>query len=1027
MSKGNPRSLGRGGRRSLSDAHAERLGVSQRREARPPTRTVSLAAPILGLPRPRGKSASFEFQQRQVSARRSMLRADNDGIGNSQQTESQQECEIQLGRVSSGVNLPREALEPQADLSSERRKENVAPVTSQQSQLEFPASMRSDASDDEHSSGLSTPSFTGSVIRGSVETTHDPANDLNASGSSLNSPLSEELLCILQSMYANFSPDLVSNLEFLHAIDDAFDARYTAAFDVFYNTRRFFNEPSGTILDDTLDSYPVGSGTVSGKSIYGIFIDNSLFCELTDIGMRQPLSPPLLGDTGLLQRRDFLPSPAGTSQKSHYRHEGVAGPIRRLPGPKLSDSFLTAYSSLSGRRKIARRGTYTAPVRLRPTLRISPPRSPSFGMHKKTATLRPKAVMAWWKERDAANSQTETIGNEITGPHFGDQSKASTPQRGESEKKKEKEKRRNPLRRLSSLFGKRQGSAASLRSMAKSNSSRRSLNSLPSNVSLPQCRQGLQSFITANIVRNSRVPRSTDEIAEVPKARQTSGSSVVQQRISSFETPRPIRVEKKYRTSPSYQLLSTLKPVRGQALKEKFEKVSSAEGAKCVGVPEDIRAHAWEADPQPASVASPAFSGREGTVSTCQTPPIPDTSADSDSPQSEDQSFVNPPFAENSRGEGNSSKGIYDAELVLSSPDFSDPQIVMSTPCQNGSPDFPLVPQSISILGDSPSSRGLDSSIDSIVNSSRYHSSMIVRASGAAGSFGSDNLGPSHGPLKLTEKMYQTIGSGPPDENKENIAPSGDLLNLPTIPPPDTRRISFSSILGLSRGQRNARKTEEKPQGPHRGWGGRPLRLVKSAWGPFGVKDTSKSVAKGHNDIKKRRQSVLDLFRFSRAMETTNLAPIPGTPSFRVLPTVGPAIMLDESETPIQKNKSILSMKLGRKKKPILAVPKYPKKDRLRGNLFGLFEFNKATPKNTFTIHSDAKETAERRASMCSNTAASKVTRHFSMSAFPAFKGRIFSGPPGNQNLPPKPEVATPERPISPPPQLELNLPGSCL
>lgn len=48
---------------------------------------------------------------------------------------------------------------------------------------------------------------------------------------------------------------------------------------------------------------------------------------------------------------------------------------------------------------------------------------------------------------------------------------------------------------------------------------------------------------------------------------------MVKQRISSFETPsRPTEADKKHQTSPSWQILNTIKPVRGGSLREVYER-----------------------------------------------------------------------------------------------------------------------------------------------------------------------------------------------------------------------------------------------------------------------------------------------------------------------------------------------------------------------------------------------------------------------------------------------------------------------
>ncbi|KAF3290254.1 hypothetical protein TWF132_007052 [Orbilia oligospora] len=1051
MSRMYPKSLGQGGRRSLSDVQVGRIEESQGKDTRPPTRTVSLAAPGARPFLPLGERAPVGFQQRRISATRPIPRVETSDIDGSERTEFRQEYESQRNKSSGTIKSPEEGVETQMGPSIERRKENLAPIANQQSRTEFATSTakEADIANEEPQIKLPTPPpsslrATVRIARDSIETSRCISDDSNGPTTS-SGPLREDPQSSLQSLYGNIPPGWTSNLELIHAIEDPFDAKYTAAFDVFYNTRRFFDKPSGTILDGSYDNYPIGSGTVSGKSIYGVFISDSLIDEsIAAVGPRSFIPPSLPGMDFFHHRALELstPSSAGADQKLSGPQKSLTVPNRRLRRPQLSDSM--GYNSLPRRRKVAGRDTITSPIRLRPIFRTSPPRAPSFGMRKRASTLRPKAVMAWWKEREAMISQVEPTGRGTLDTGLGmqmsklipnEKPKAPPSPKDEPPKKKEKEKRRNPLRRLSSLFGKRRNSETSLKSMAKSNESHRSLNSLPSQVSLPQCRQGLPSFITANIVRNNRASHAASGNIEIARPRQISdSSSVVQQRISSFEAPRPIRVEKKYQTSPSYQLLNTLKPVRGRFLKERFEK-GPEPGTRDVNpnAPyEDIRAQ--KATPQHELVTPPDISGHEISISSHHTPPILDTSNGSDSIHLEDFSMTNPPFIENFEGETSGSQGIYDAELVLSSPDFSDPQIVTSTPLQNSGLGSPLVPQSISILEDSRSGHNFDSSLDSSANSNRHNNSMNFRPIGATKSTSSSKLAHVRKTVEPIDKRYdstRSVDSAASDDNKENIAPNESVPDLPNLSPRNSRRRSLSGILGFIRGETNTQGMGVKLEGSlrrhNRGWQKRPLRMVKSALGPFGAKNSGKTVSQDQHGIKKKRQSVLDLFKFSRPADTAHSTPTPGTPSFRVLPTTDSISLSSEIELPVPKNRSRLSIKLGRKKKPILIVPKYPKKDRSRGNLFGLFEFKKGSPRSSFVIHSDTKEAPERKFSTGSNGTISKATRRLSKNVFPIFKRRIFSAPPDTQSLLPEPELLVRERSISPPPQLELFLPSSGL
>ncbi|KAK6503583.1 hypothetical protein TWF481_008596 [Arthrobotrys musiformis] len=849
MSRAYPNYLGRGGRRSLSDVHLGRPGESPARGVRSPTRTVSLAAPGTGSHLPLGERAAAEFQQCRISTTRPTPWLEASNINDPLRTDLRRGDENQPIRPVGTIGLPEDESNAQIDLSGERRKENVAPITNQQLRADFASSTVNKPSEGQPArSNSQYPTSSETTVRMMIqdptETSQSVYGDTGGSSHSLGLPLHEELLFNLQSMYGNMSSDLTSNLEILRAIEDAFDARYTAAFDVFYNTRRFFEAPSGTILDNASDKHPIGSGTVSGKSIYGVFINDSLFCD-----------------------------PAGNT-------------------------------------------------------RFQPPIAPN----------------------------------------------------------------------------------------------------LPDMVSFH--RRGLQSDTSG------RASGSASDNIEIPRPRQTSeSSSVVQQRVSSFEAPRPIHVEKKYQTSPSYQLLSTLKPVRGRSIKDQFEKKPDS----CAGAVESGAANGgvwarFREYPQHALVTPPGPSSNDMSIAANYIPPLLDISDDSDSIHVGGFSPSSPHFLENLEGEESGSQEIYDAELALSSPDFSDPQIVTSTPLQSSGLCSPLIPQSISILGDSRSSNGLDSSLDVSANSNGTRNSMIFSTTGGPKSINSSRLNRIRDPTKPTEKIYDTtasVNSAASDDNKENIAPDEGRLDLPSPLPRNIRRRSVSSVLNFARGESSTQTMGVQFQGSlrrqNRGWQKRPLRLVKSALGPFGVKESKKAIPQNQLGIKKKRQSVLDLFKFSRPTDTASSTPTPGTPSFRVLPTVDSTSLPSEVDLPIRKHKSLLSTKLGRKKKPILAVPKYPKKDKSRGNLFGLFEFNKGSPKSSFVLHSDTKETTERKVSTGSNRTLSKMTRRFSMNVFPIFKRRIFSAPTDTRSLSPEPQVVIRERSISPPPQLELILPGSGL
>ncbi|KAF3941676.1 hypothetical protein ABW19_dt0208196 [Dactylella cylindrospora] len=939
--------------------------------------------------------------------------------------------------------------------SLERMKENLAPIPTQQ------------PSEPRNSIGGEVPAAS------SMELVTDSQDNLDVVGAptavsghfempDLRPVFGGRLIHDLQSIYTGTFPG--SDMErryLLRSLEDPFNARYAAAFDVFYNARRFFEQPSGTILDSSMDELTISAGTVSGKSIYGVYIDEpQLFTHLIGIEPSPKVPPNTPNATNISQRiaedgsmgestnprklaeghtnahsNETSDTQAGktSTQPTYINLERPAIPPRRLPTLKGLPSSQETYGGI----RYPLQGAAVTPPRTRDAvLKVSPPHSSIALYRKRNSPLRPKAVMAWWKERDAATSGSDGLNRVgMVKPPSRQSSRGSRSSlSNDGLSKKQKHKKRNPLRRFSALFGKRRASNHSLKSTAMSNGSHKSLKSLPSQVFIPECKQGTPSFITTDIVKNRPTSIAPGAIEDVNnKTRQTSGSSIVRQRISSFETPRPVQVEKKYQTSPSYQMLNTLKPVRGRSMKERYEKTgdtSTPTGKRCEDIPP--KANVLPKEPSPT--------GSNGGVLVADVSLVSDTS---------NSAFIcsgnEDPEADTSRGlsalekeiglvpKHNSSGGdtsglssifqdIYDAEVAIGTPDLLDPRIITSTPIRDSGRSSPkLLSEDVSIAGPQVlkiNQNATNTSLQFEHSTDPISTSCIVQEpnDGVSATY----LSTKESKL-LAQKPTSQSTSLPSmevidnDENKENIAPDESYRTFPEIPStafiPSPRIARFEAdFSGL------ITETQKYISRKHQSLQKRSLRLVKSALDSFKFGTSSQG----------KRSSVLGLFKLSRSSEVD---PLPhGATSFRILPTIDSPHA--EYEIPNKKSKSGLRARLGRKKKPILAVPKYPKKNRSRGSLFNLFDFNRSRRESSFIVHQDSKLQTPRKTSEGSNeTIASRIQRRFSI--LPLFKRRIFSAPTGPSvdvhiHIPPEGEASV-NRSFSPPPRLELQLSRSGL
>ncbi|KAJ6260866.1 hypothetical protein Dda_3527 [Drechslerella dactyloides] len=760
-------------------------------------------------------------------------------------------------RMASGTSEQMEEDAPEAALKM--RKENVAPAANQQLRADQDSTGLVDAKGDFDIYEDSSAEIESADLR-------PPTPDISAPQSTERQILSdviepdvladadfdEELLHQLQSMYSSASESDIS-MRLLHAIEDGFEAKYTAAFDVFYNTRRFFGQPCGIILDAAFSQeHVISSGTATGKSIYGVHGVHGCDAHADD-------------------------HDADTECEQHCS---------------------------------------------------APPNTP--------------------------------------------------------------------------------------------NASR-------------------------------RVPAAAGDVLNVSKSRQASeSSSIVQQRISSFETPRYIPVEKKYQTSPSYQLLNAIKPVRGRSLKGRF--VPSSDGVDAQTEVETVNPVSGTLQDENSASCSESVEPQDHNpfeISTSKSASshvgeleISDNQDTSEavSPEQEDSVIINQSEKSERESCGASSilHHIYDSEVdpsPLPSPDFSDPQIITSTPDRNSALNSPIAPLDDIPINENRQSDSIEAhSLDaaSISNTLPKSPTRIMQEID-----GNRQLLPPKPRVTSDEKskVSETVNEFDADDNKENIAPEEELLVAPlerTNVYLGERQMSLSS---LSRGAQSEANDEVPAlvskgvkSGKNSRWQKRPLRMVKSAIDSLRVKDVrgSASQEKGR---KKRRPSVLNLFKFSRAYEAVNEPDLTGTPSFRVLPTIdSPSIMEPEvSPRSPRRAKSSLGVRLDRKKKPILAVPKYPRRRRSRGNIFGLFEFGRMQQRSSFIVHSDSKPSTPQRNSFASSKFfASRISRRFALNILPLFRRKTFSVPPA-----PEPqeedELIQIQRTPSPPPRLELQLPRSGL
>ncbi|KAF3901574.1 hypothetical protein ABW21_db0202697 [Orbilia brochopaga] len=527
--------------RSLSDLQGENRAAA----ARPPTRTVSLASALLN-------GSKVSLSERPIRAI-TQIRAP-------QQSPAPQPDRLRMAplrvvddlqenqgrpRIASGASETKAAAatEPHEDAAFDRHKENLAPTANSQADLDTNAlAVAKDGFTIYEDSSLSLDDATPTDMR-------PPTPNINAPWSPtpedfdtaierdalLDTNFDEGLIHELQCMYGPPSdPRNESQSDFslklLRAIKDDFEGKYKAAFDVFYNTRRFFGQPCGTILDTAhAEEQVIGCGTVTGKSIYGVYVEKPHAYE-SDAETEQYCSAPpntpnaiqvpraanlnsqILHETTepdnhktgapREQSGDGLQSNKCDNEPSRPKSRQLSLPSRRFPIPQLSTSVST-YNSLPNRRN-----TVTPPRRQHPAFLASPPRSPLSSGRKKNSPLRPKAVMAWWKERDAAASINNAPNNApIARPHSRPSSSGSMSSLSNDEFRQRgggRHKKRNPLRRLSSLFAKPKSSHGSQASMGLSNDFLKSSNSLPSQVFLPECEHGTPSFITSTIIKNSK-------------------------------------------------------------------------------------------------------------------------------------------------------------------------------------------------------------------------------------------------------------------------------------------------------------------------------------------------------------------------------------------------------------------------------------------------------------------------------------------------------------------------------------------
>ncbi|KAF3910124.1 hypothetical protein AA313_de0206199 [Arthrobotrys entomopaga] len=889
----------------------------------------------------------------------------------------------------------------------------------------------------------------------------------------------ESSLKHLRSVCDRHSQQLL-NLELRNTLEDPFEARYTATFDVFYNTRRFFEGSSKTILDSTLRVQLTSPESVNGKSIYGIYLQDVL-PSTTDFGeSRQVYDPPsttgakilvnelvkqLTSDRSCSSREAEVSTSAqclekfnNTSDEILYNENYAFAPD---PHHLHQDRNLGSSVHDSARSKKSLR---IQPRSKRLAFRAGRPRSPFSSVRKRSPPLKPRAVMAWWKERER---DTTSVGP--TTLSFIDAT--NNPLMQNEREEKEKFRRLHPLRRISSLFGlSRRSSKDSFKLVGKFKKSCQSLHSLPSQFSLPECREGTPSFITTSIGKNYHTPTESSRPVsqEIIKVRQTStSSSVVQQRISSFETPREQVFEKKCQTSPSYQLLSTIKPVRGRSLKDRFEaplRSGSFQSKNDVPSPFansspsptviQIQDQAWEKnskdkrmleiehDPASASRHSPLSTDLLENFENFDEPYTPVGSCPGLWSPHSDRTGVA------ATGSNSTQESLCDAEIVLSSPDFSDPQIVTSTPPCYSRPNTPIILSHGTSIHDEED----EFSHLKIFSNDNFSaaSNPVVLFSDFQNQGSSDkivqNIVQEYEPSLSKQKpgpCTAILSALDPDDNKENIPPETSDpeialgedwqnhldISTPDFPPRTTSRTSEANQLeGSLESSANRRNTEEFISSKGRNWRRQSIRMVKSALGSFRARVSGSIDSKINSGLVKKRASVLDFFKIPRN-DTVNstVAPVSNT-SFRILPTVSGHSADHEPELQPNKNKSILSTRLGRKKKPILTVPKYSKKTQRRGNIFGLFDFARAPPSSSFVVYSSPEsKTTATKSNPGFKRATSRISRRLSLNVLPFIKRRGVSAPTA------RPPLSGPQYSLeevqneavsnpSPLPQLELRL-----
>ncbi|KAK6355360.1 hypothetical protein TWF696_004469 [Orbilia brochopaga] len=851
--------------RSLSDLQGEQRGENRATATRPPTRTVSLAsAPQNGFKVPLFERPVRDLAQLQALLQPPPTQTDRLIIAPLRAVDSLPENQSR-SRMPSGASDSKDAAA--ADVHDEpapkRRKENVAPVANLENRTDLESAALIVAKDFEiyEDSSLSSTEIASADMRPPTPNISAPwsprPQDFHAAIERdvlRRADFDEELLQELRCMYGVPSESGFSH-KLLRAIEDDFEAKYKAVFDVFYNTRRFFGQPCGTILDAAFaEEQVIGCGTVTGKSIYGVYIHNNQPYEIDAEAEQHCSAPP------------NTPNTSGVPRPAHL------------------------------------------------------------------------------------NSQ---------------------------------------------IF--------------------------------------------------RRMPSAAGDFLNVPKPRQTSeSSSIVQQRISSFETPRPALVEKKYQTSPSYQLLNAIKPVRGRSLKEHFEptggRVETTVPVSGVTQDENPAFGAESLEPQDRSASEISSVKPTSNLNLTGEMEISDRQDTSHSVTPEQDSSANSNELDRSEGESSDLNSIlhniYDAEVEpspLPSPDFSDPQIVTSTPDQNSCLNSPATHAHDILVSENHQDDSTQSHSIEPVSTANNLTKSPARVMQEID--GNRQALPPKTQVQSDEKskMSEIVNELNADDNKENIAPEETDPSEPTTVYLGDRAMSLSSLSRLAQSEVNddvpALVDKEKP-GPRKngGWPKRPLRMVRSAIDSIRVRSGESSASK-EKERKKTRSSVLDLFKFARTYKTVDESDLTGTPSFRVLPTIDcPSA---EPEIFRRKTKSSLSVRLDRKKKPILAVPKYPKRRRSRGNIFGLFEYGRAQKRSSFIVHSDStsKPTTPRKTSHTSRkTFASRIARRFNMKILPLFRRRrIFSASSGTGVLEEEEEPIRFERTPSPPPRLELELPRSGL